>query len=223
MRGMTVLDVGSATGFFAFEFEKRGARVISVELPSIADWDIVNTERERTFAEMRLHPEERLEEVHHRHLEGPFQFCHQALHSKVERRHCRVYDLCPEKLGVEAFDLIFVGDVLGHLFSPLKALDVLASLCRGTMIISLDVAELPENPLQPKTPPTMRYLGGNTEDSGRSWWIPDRACLLQMLSKVGFGAVKVAGEYTCTVRRCWLPSHRAIYHATMAGSPVYAR
>jgi hypothetical protein len=25
MRGMTVLDVGSATGFFAFEFERRGA------------------------------------------------------------------------------------------------------------------------------------------------------------------------------------------------------
>jgi tRNA (mo5U34)-methyltransferase len=40
MRGMTVLDVGSATGFFAFEFEKRGASVILVELPSIADWDM---------------------------------------------------------------------------------------------------------------------------------------------------------------------------------------
>jgi len=35
MRGMTVLDIGSATGFFAFEFEKRGAGVISVELPSL--------------------------------------------------------------------------------------------------------------------------------------------------------------------------------------------
>ena len=29
MRGMTVLDAGSATGFFAFEFERRGARVVS--------------------------------------------------------------------------------------------------------------------------------------------------------------------------------------------------
>jgi len=36
---MTVLDVGSATGFFAFEFERRGARVISVELPSLRDLD----------------------------------------------------------------------------------------------------------------------------------------------------------------------------------------
>src|SRR5271169_424865 len=39
MRGMTVLDVGSATGFFAFEFEKRGARVVSAELPSLVDLD----------------------------------------------------------------------------------------------------------------------------------------------------------------------------------------
>src|SRR5437763_12023044 len=39
MRGMTVLDVGSATGFFAFEFERRGARAISVELPSLRDLD----------------------------------------------------------------------------------------------------------------------------------------------------------------------------------------
>src|SRR5258708_4233384 len=39
MRGMSVLDVGSATGFFAFEFERRGADVTSVELPSLAHWD----------------------------------------------------------------------------------------------------------------------------------------------------------------------------------------
>src|ERR1700690_2219905 len=39
MLGMTVLDVGSATGFFAFEFERRGARVVSVELPSLRDLD----------------------------------------------------------------------------------------------------------------------------------------------------------------------------------------
>src|SRR5205085_7842084 len=46
MHGMTVLDVGSATGFFAFEFERRGANVISVELPSIAEWDMIWSERE---------------------------------------------------------------------------------------------------------------------------------------------------------------------------------
>src|SRR5437016_5065152 len=39
MSGLRVLDIGSATGFFAFEFERRGAIVTSVELPSLADLD----------------------------------------------------------------------------------------------------------------------------------------------------------------------------------------
>src|SRR5947209_6482982 len=39
MRGKTVLDVGSATGFFSFEFERRGADVVSVELGSLEQLD----------------------------------------------------------------------------------------------------------------------------------------------------------------------------------------
>jgi SAM-dependent methyltransferase len=39
MHGMRVLDIGSATGFFAFEFERRGAEVTSVELPSLKQLD----------------------------------------------------------------------------------------------------------------------------------------------------------------------------------------
>src|SRR4051794_15786079 len=49
MKGMTVLDVGSATGFFAFEFERRGAAVTSVDLPSIADWDMASPDRAPTL------------------------------------------------------------------------------------------------------------------------------------------------------------------------------
>ena len=39
MSEMTALDVGSASGFFAFEFERRGATTTSIEIPSLADWD----------------------------------------------------------------------------------------------------------------------------------------------------------------------------------------
>ena len=39
MRGLHVLDIGSATGYFAFEFEKRGADVVATEVPSIAALD----------------------------------------------------------------------------------------------------------------------------------------------------------------------------------------
>ena len=33
--GMRVLDIGTATGFFAFEFARRGAHVTAVDLPSL--------------------------------------------------------------------------------------------------------------------------------------------------------------------------------------------
>src|SRR5215472_7385425 len=39
MTGIRVLDVGPATGFFSFEFERRGASVVALELPSLRDLD----------------------------------------------------------------------------------------------------------------------------------------------------------------------------------------
>jgi len=38
MAGMHVLDVGRASGFFAFEFERRGAAVTATEINSFLDW-----------------------------------------------------------------------------------------------------------------------------------------------------------------------------------------
>ena len=39
MRGLTVLDLGSPSVLFPFEFEKQEARVISVEVPSLDSQD----------------------------------------------------------------------------------------------------------------------------------------------------------------------------------------
>src|SRR5256712_6230979 len=154
MSGMNVLDVGSATGFFAFEFERRGAHVISVELPSIADWDMPHgKDRQLTLENlMAYHQVSTVEEVQYFHLDGPFQFCLKALNSKIRRCHSTIYDLSAKKLGVDTFDLIFVGDVLLHIFSPLKALAALAPLCRGTLVISQQV------PNNENHQPVMHYI-----------------------------------------------------------------
>ncbi len=47
LRGKRVLDVGRASGFFSFEFERRGADVTATELDSFFDWDFVGGEPER--------------------------------------------------------------------------------------------------------------------------------------------------------------------------------
>ncbi len=101
MSGIRVLDIGSATGYFAFEFEKRGADVTSVELPSIADWDMPPGEdKQKTLNElMESHKAKDIEEVHYLHLDGPFQFCHKILNSKIKRHYSTIYDLHLEELG----------------------------------------------------------------------------------------------------------------------------
>lgn len=198
MRGMNVLDVGSATGFFAFEFERRGANVVSVELPSIADWDMPPGEdKEITLKEfMAFHQATTIDEVHHFHLDGPFEFCRRILNSKVRRCYSTIYDLSAQKVGVDGFDLIFCSDVLLHTFAPLKALAALAPLCRGALVISQRLADEDND-----QPPVMLYTGGETRTAdSMTWWLPNWSCLQQMLKRLGFKHVSIVGHLTDVIK-----------------------
>jgi SAM-dependent methyltransferase len=209
MSGMDVLDVGSATGFFAFEFERRGARAVSLELPSLADWDMLSRDREEMLRRfVAVQNAERPEQAYHRHLEGPFAFCRDALRSRVRRCHARIYDLTPATVGADGFDLIFVGDVLPHTWAPLPALDRLASLCCGTLVISQDMVE-GEDPR-----PLMQYIGGDSSNENRSWWLMNQTCLEQMLRKLGFTKITAVGQHTGVMRRAWRHYDRLVIHAT---------
>jgi tRNA (mo5U34)-methyltransferase len=211
MAGMDVLDVGSATGFFAFDFEKRGANVISVELPSIADWDMPTGEdRERTLANlMRDHQTDTVEGAYHYHLDGPFQFCHKILKSKVRRVYSTIYELSADKLGMKQFDIIFLGDVLLHTFAPLKALAALSPLCRGTLIITEHLWDEDEH-----AQPLMFYAGGATPAlDRRTWWYPNKACMDQMLKRLGFQSVQVVGHPNVIYRPEGKLHQTAVIHA----------
>jgi hypothetical protein len=184
--------------------------VVSVELPSVAQWDMIHTQREQELRALGAWQGAATGgEVNHNHLDGPFLFCHRLLRSRVKRCYSRVYDLTPEKLGVEGFDLVFVGDVLGHLFSPLQALDVLAALCRGKMILALNVYE------DLSDVPAMQYIGETAcPEKSRSWWVPNRRCLERMLRHVGFSRVEFHGPHDPIIRRLWVRQQgRFLIHA----------
>ena len=218
MHGMTVLDAGSATGFFAFEFERRGARVVSVELPSLVDLDrfpgqdvegsLRKIERMifpgGELSAMRRGDSER--ELYRCLLEGPFEFCRERLGSKVSRCYSTLYDLTAEKAGVpEGFDFVFVGDVLVHTLYPLRALAALAALCRGTLVLA---QMLPEGP---QSPPAMMYIGGDNPDEDEvSWFLPNRSCLTQMMSKLRFRQVEEVGVHRGLLRPGNHPFERVI-------------
>ena len=210
MTGMRVLDVGSATGFFAFEFERRGAEVVSVELPSLAAWDMVDAERAGMLGRlMEAHKANSPEQAYKRHLDGPFRFCHAALRSRVTRCYSSVYDLTLAKVGGEKFDLVYAGDILMHLFSPFRALDVLRGLTRGALVVTV------ETPFPgPADQPLIAFRGLLNGDEGRTWWMPSRACAEHMLRRLGFETVGVVGRYSGIARRAWFPYWREVIRAS---------
>ena len=224
MKGMTALDVGSATGFFSFEFEKRGARVISVDLPSLEELDrFPGQTTEQLIGKLermilpalpgaKLHPDRPITtaEMYFRLLDGPFRFCHARLKSKAERCLSTVYDLSAEKLGVAGFDLIFLGDILLHTFYPWKALAAVAPLCKpGGLLVLSQV--MPEDL---GAQPAMLYVGGDDpEGDDISWWWPNQACFEKLLIKMGFKTVVEAGRNRGVLRTTAYPFDRPVLHA----------
>jgi tRNA (mo5U34)-methyltransferase len=226
MQGISALDVGSATGFFAFEFEKRGASVTSVEIPSLLDWDCFPGETSQQFVEKtqrelakvgwkpgqesldHLFANSTPEELYRYSLDGPFEFCHKQLGSQVVRRYARIYDLSEPALGNTKFDLVFAGDVLWHTINPLQALAAMAAVCSGTLIIAQDL----QDHISPH--PIMHYIGGDKagEDSA-AWWVPNGRCFEQVLKKLGFKDVAVVGKHSGFMRPAGISYERSIIHA----------
>jgi SAM-dependent methyltransferase len=227
MRGMSVLDVGSATGFFAFEFERRGATVVSVELPDLEKLDRfpgqdTSSLLSKIDAMSTQRPAEAVavsgsaynaEQLHYYMLDAPFKLCARMLESRVERRYCTVYELSPERLRRTAFDWVFAGDVLVHTLRPFDALVALAGMCAGTLVIAQAM------PGSPSDPPAMLYEGGETpgEDS-ISWWLPNEKCFIQLLRKLGFAEVVAVGDHEGIHRPAGNLFSRRIIHARRAGA-----
>ncbi len=226
MRGLRILDVGSATGFFAFEFEKRGAEVTSVETPSLAALDVFPGESvQQTMAKLEkmlpshsVHTSEQLdflfhscnsEDFYHYFIDGPFHFCRNVLGSRVERHYSTVYDLSEETLGGSGFDLVFMGDLLLHTLDPLAALAAVSRLCRGTLVISQGFPDV-EGSL-----PAMLYVGGDIPGQDAiSWWLPNLACLQDLLRKLGFREASLFGVCQGIVRPSGHRFTNGVVHAS---------
>ena len=176
--GMRVLDVATFDGFWAFEFEKRGAKeVYALDLDSSRslDWP---PKRLASFT-----PEELAKPYG-----GGFALAKEALGSKVQRIVCNVYDLDPERFGF--FDVVHSGDVLLHLNSPVKALQNIARVCTNYALIS-DVY-FPELD-QMGGRKLCEYMGGRDNPT---WWRMSLASLEAMILDAGFSRIERLSTFT---------------------------
>src|SRR5205823_496406 len=123
LRGKRCLDVGSFDGFWAFEMERRGAdEVVAIDIldPRKWDWPVD-------------HDPETVEAIGRRKARGDgFLLVRRVLGSSVKREELSVYDMSEERLG--SFDFVFIGSLLIHLRDPVRAVERVREVCRGSAL-----------------------------------------------------------------------------------------
>ncbi|MBV8457542.1 MAG: DUF1698 domain-containing protein [Acetobacteraceae bacterium] len=157
MAGMRVLDIGCAEGFFSFEAERRGAsEVVSID----AFPDSIRR----------------------------FNICRAALGSKATGFLTSVYDL--KSRNFRTFDLVMFFGVLYHLRHPLLALERVQDVCTGTLL--LQTANYEDPSLGDLSVAKFHPFGitsgppDNPSFDPTVFWLPNAACVHDMLRHVGF-------------------------------------
>jgi tRNA (mo5U34)-methyltransferase len=164
LAGLRCLDIGTMDGFWAFEMERRGAaEVVATDLAHSGEGDPFGHEPRRGIARGET-----------------FAVAAELLGSRAEYRHANVYDLDPAELG--EFDLVFMGYVLQMLRDPMRGLDAVRRVCRGSLI----VLETVSGPLSLLPGPIARL---DARQDGREWFVFNRRGLRKALDLARFDAV----------------------------------
>ena len=176
LTGARVLEVGTFEGFWAFELERRGAAVTALDIDRVQalDWP------------PRLRPDD--DGVRG---EG-FALAREALGSSVERLGMSIYEATPERLG-GGFDLVFCASVLIHLRDPMLALERMARLCRGRLILAEEYSRRLR--LLPLAAAEFR-----AETPWMTWWRPSIRTWLSMVRVAGFHEVGRKARFTVPFR-----------------------
>ena len=181
LSGQRVLDVGAQDGFWSFELERRGATVtaLDVDHPEELDWP------------PRLRPGgvKREEGGFPLAMDTGFRLAHLALGSTVKREVTSIYDATPEALG-GTFDLVFAGSVLIHLRDPMLALERMAALCSGRLVIAEEYSRRLD------WLPRLRAVEFRGESPWMTWWIPSSRAWESMVRCAGFEEVRRESRFT---------------------------
>lgn len=178
MTGMRVLDVATFDGFWAFEFARRGAEVIGIDLNSTRDVDVPRNWRAEFEAEM---PDQ---------IKGEgFKIAKEILGSKAERKVCSVYDVSPEKLGM--FDMTFTSDMLIHIRDPLAAMEAVWTVVKpGGFSIFADVYHPELDAFKDNA--LLEFANAGQSDV---WWRPNSTCYRLWLHLAKYSRVEEKGRF----------------------------
>lgn len=214
LRGKRCLDVGTCDGFYALHMERSGAaEVVAIDLPDLDALDYP--------PEVRHDPKVDLSREAMRARHGGPRVLRDVVETQIEWRELSVYDLNPAAVGT--FDVAVVGSLLLHLRDPVRALDAVRSVVRGSLVLAEHVhASLT---LRSRRRPLFELRG---EGLDFQWWLGNERGLRHLLEVGGFDVEEASRYFLLRFGRAWelrqvsLPRMNARERANMAVSGAMA-
>ena len=119
-----------------------------------------------------------------------FEICRAALGSRARTYMANVYDLNPGSFGT--FDLVMFFGVLYHLRHPILALQKVASVCTGTLLMQTATCDNTSDKPMAEFHPFGIESGPpeNPSHDPTCFWFPNIACCAALLQHVGFQNVE---------------------------------
>lgn len=188
LRGKTVLDVGTASGFLAFEAEKRGAIVTATDAYSAIDMKSLPFRSSLHYANKAawlatMDPWLVT-------LKSSFWFGWHEYKSNVDVLYAPIDRLT---LWNRKFDVVIAGAIIEHLSDPITAIGVFASLAKEAVIISFTYATANEGLFLETASP---WDSPHPEHS-YTWWLVSRGLYKRIFANMGFDVEFVECEAIC--------------------------
>lgn len=156
LTGKTVLDIGCWDGFFSFECERRGGKVVASDVWKTSGRGAFDFAREELGSEVE-----------------PWEM---SVYSLPKRMRAQ---------SREQFDLVLFLGVLYHLKHPLLALEQVAACTKPGGLAIIDTVVDTET-LFDERPVMAFYPGDELNHDPTNWWVPNISALGLMLQVAGF-------------------------------------
>jgi SAM-dependent methyltransferase len=98
-------------------------------------------------------------------------------------------DVLSEKwLELDAFDVVLCSGVLYHVENVISLLFRLRRVTRGLLVLETATRDLPTDE------PVLVFKSSEETNNPSNWWVPNKPCLVDMVSACGFGDLRIVWE-----------------------------
>jgi len=186
MAGKSFLDIGTASGFFSFEMEKRGA-------VDVVSFDLAPDEEPDQIPYHHLHDLRAHNTTHRQMLRRSYWYAHKQHQSKARAAYGTLHAM-PNWLG--AYDVTLIGSVLQHLRDPFLAIQEADKHTKHTLIISEAYCDSMD--------PVLLFQAQPEESKPQfwTWWTFSSAFLVNAMKVLGYRDIEISKPFQLKNVRC---------------------